>query len=189
MNDENLSDLHRAFLQAIEAEPENESHRQVYADYLDEQGEYEEAERQRRILPAVAWLKAFARKYQFAYSGYWPNGERDFDEEEDPEVYGEETLDNTDWPLGHLIHFLDRHQPGADHFLHYDIPDYWTYNGEPARDDQIPENEKWKRNGKAKLQNFDAYSDELWENYEIVTGRKAPTGAYRKEMPPFRCAC
>jgi len=38
---------------------------------------------------------------------------------------------------------------------------------------------------------FDSYSDELWENYTIVTGNPAPEKAneYRNAMPPFRCAC
>jgi hypothetical protein len=36
---------------------------------------------------------------------------------------------------------------------------------------------------------FDAYSDELWENFQIVTGVKPPEGKYRSERPPFRCAC
>ena len=34
-----------AFLDAIQAEPKNYDHRYVYADWLDEQGEHEEADK------------------------------------------------------------------------------------------------------------------------------------------------
>jgi uncharacterized protein (TIGR02996 family) len=88
-----MTDYRQAFLGAIQDEPENEHHRQVYADWLDEQGEYDEAERQRRYLPALRWLRAFAQEHEARrtnkegepwafYSGF-PN---DFRYEDDDEV-------------------------------------------------------------------------------------------------------
>lgn len=48
------------FLAAIKAEPENETHRLVFADWLDEHGEHDEAERQRTYPEAHRWLDDFA---------------------------------------------------------------------------------------------------------------------------------
>jgi uncharacterized protein (TIGR02996 family) len=53
----------RAFLNAIDAAPwDDELPRLVYADWLDEQGEHEEADRQRRYVPAERWLRGFAER-------------------------------------------------------------------------------------------------------------------------------
>jgi uncharacterized protein (TIGR02996 family) len=53
----------RAFLNAIEAARwDDELPRLVYADWLDENGEHEEADRQRRYVPAERWLRAFAEQ-------------------------------------------------------------------------------------------------------------------------------
>jgi uncharacterized protein (TIGR02996 family) len=51
----------RAFLSAIKAARwDDELPRLVYADWLDEHGEHEEADRQRRCVPAERWLREFA---------------------------------------------------------------------------------------------------------------------------------
>jgi len=53
--------VRRAFLSAIEAAHwEHELPRLVYADWLDENGEHEEADRQRRYVPAERWLRELA---------------------------------------------------------------------------------------------------------------------------------
>ncbi len=50
-----------AFLAAINATAwDDELPRLVYADWLDENGEHEEADRQRRYMPAERWLMGFA---------------------------------------------------------------------------------------------------------------------------------
>lgn len=46
-----------AFLKAIEAEPTNYLTRYVFADWLDERGEHEEADRQRQFEAADKWLR------------------------------------------------------------------------------------------------------------------------------------
>lgn len=67
-------DYRQAFLKAIEAAAwDDEQPRFVYADWLDEQGEYEEADRQRDHVASERWLRAFAKKHE----GYFPNYEDD----------------------------------------------------------------------------------------------------------------
>ena len=52
-----------AFLKALKENEDDISMRLVYSDWLDEQGEYEEADRQRKWPAAKAWLVRFCRDY------------------------------------------------------------------------------------------------------------------------------
>ena len=54
-------DRREEFLARVREAPEDELLRSVYADWLDEQGEHEEAQRQRKYLPARRWLREFAQ--------------------------------------------------------------------------------------------------------------------------------
>jgi uncharacterized protein (TIGR02996 family) len=52
-----------AFLKALADDEDDTTTRLVYADWLDERGEYEEADRQRKWPAAKAWLVKFCREY------------------------------------------------------------------------------------------------------------------------------
>jgi uncharacterized protein (TIGR02996 family) len=52
-----------AFLAALAANEDDVTTRLVYADWLDEHGEHEEADRQRKWPAAKEWLVAFAKRF------------------------------------------------------------------------------------------------------------------------------
>ena len=52
--------MRETFLKALEKNEDDVTTRMVYADWLEENGEHEEADRQRKWPAAKAWLVAFA---------------------------------------------------------------------------------------------------------------------------------
>jgi uncharacterized protein (TIGR02996 family) len=52
-----------AFLKALAENEDDTTTRLVYADWLDDHGEHEEADRQRKWTPAKAWLVRFCREH------------------------------------------------------------------------------------------------------------------------------
>lgn len=171
----------KAFLKAIDAAAwDDEFPRMIYADWLDENGEVEESNRQRQYVKSEKWLRAFAREWGFG------------DEDE------EENHTNIESPLGQLIYFLTKHTKSryndGEYHLPFMVPEYKTIDGKIYLDYEEV-SEKLKELGidyssdRLKFHNFDAYSDELWYHFEVVTGIKPPKGKNRKTMPPFRCSC
>jgi uncharacterized protein (TIGR02996 family) len=102
-------DDRQAFLNAIAAAPwDDEAPRAVFADWLDERGEHEEADRQRKYVAAERWLRGFAKKHE-DFAGWGA--------EED------EREDNVESSYGALMYFLKRHTPDdADHYLPFVTP-------------------------------------------------------------------
>ena len=86
------------FPRAGEALEENEDDlttRLVYADWLDDQGEHEEADRQRKYVASVRWLMDFAKKHGDDFNDYFEGFE--------------ECEDNLDPSYACLMFFLRRH--------------------------------------------------------------------------------
>ena len=159
------------FLDLIKAEPGAYEHRYIYADWLDDHGEHDEADRQRRYESSKKWLMEFACDHDFGHTitdnelqdlrERYPD---DYDYYEpycnNLHAYKEDSPDAYDGnPFVQLVYFLERHISDDAHYLPFETP-----------------------------HGFTSYSDELWEHFEIVTGKR-PSDQYRKEMPPFRCSC
>lgn len=97
----------KAFLEAIQSEPKNYLHRYIYADWLDEQGDHEEADRQRKYEASEKWLQDFARQHEdFNF---------EYEEEDDdlPDFYSS--------GYHQLLHFLEQHL-GDEFYLPFDTP-------------------------------------------------------------------
>lgn len=150
--------MREGFLKALEQNEDDEPTRLVYADWLDEQGEYEEAARQRKWTAAKKWLVEFAKKHH-AYAEY-----HDWEEEErtgkSKHGYPVDVRALAADFYSQFMEFLMGHLPGGQHGFGFDLP-----------------------------YGFAAYSDEMWENFEIVTGLTSPQGENRRQMPPFSCSC
>ena len=150
---------------AVAENPNDHELRCVYADSLDDDGLHDEADRQRQYIPAVNWLKEFAKNdeefnWDYRYFDEYPE-----DGYEDPDKKPCRGNGSRWECCGYhqLLMFLEAHEENSitdGFYLGFDTPYKWT-----------------------------GYSPELWQNFEIVTGKKAPLGHDCNEMPPFRCAC
>lgn len=81
MSPGNMDEGRAPFLAEIEKNPLDADIRGIYADWLDEQGDPDEAERQRKIVGAHAWLIENVYRHQYYYYEY--------DEDDDGEGEGE----------------------------------------------------------------------------------------------------
>jgi uncharacterized protein (TIGR02996 family) len=72
-----------AFLKALKKNEDDLTTRMVYADWLDDRGEHEESDRQRKWPAANEWLVAFVKEY---------NADKDEDDEYDSPITYEELI-------------------------------------------------------------------------------------------------
>jgi len=149
------------FYKAIASLPwYDDSARVVFADWLDEHGFHDEADRQRKYVPSCRWLKDFAERHSdFKTYSFSPE-------------YAD-TIFDTDTGLGRLLAFLQAH-------TEEDVGDE-DEDGNVLRDCHVVLG--------FDTPYFTDYSEELWEHFEIVTATKAPQGIYRTRRPNFRCTC
>lgn len=160
------SNEEKAFLSAIEAEPNNYQLRYIYADWLDENGDHEEADRQRKYEHSLMRLRQIAIDNELGWVETLESLER---AEESPDGYerweqGYVRKEDDQYayesnPLVQLLYFLERHLESDSFYLPFETPYGFQY------------------------------SEEMWQCYEIVTGKPSPKNQYRSEMPPFRCSC
>ncbi len=103
-----MSDDREAFLRAIAENPNDYDYRYVFADWLDEQGDYEEAERQRNYETSEKWLMDFAHNHQeFSNGG------------DEPDRF--DPVDASYHSYIKLVYFLECHVDGNYH-LYFDTP-------------------------------------------------------------------
>jgi uncharacterized protein (TIGR02996 family) len=66
-----MSSDEEAFLLAVQQAPEDDAPRLVFADWLDERGREDEADRYRRWRESKQWLEDFANSYSWASGPSW----------------------------------------------------------------------------------------------------------------------
>jgi uncharacterized protein (TIGR02996 family) len=149
----------RAFERALEADPDDEATRMVFADFLDEQGDHEESDRHRRWKAAKAWLVDFAERCGETCENYGEGS-----------GWSEEADEQERW---RKVTFEDVIQAGRDRLA--PPGDWWAgftqMGSEKARDLM-----------------FDGETRALyWRHWSTVTGAPVP-GAMLEESP-FSCSC
>jgi uncharacterized protein (TIGR02996 family) len=148
-----------AFLNALIENEDDTTTRLVYADWLEERGEHEEADRQRRWPAAKEWLVTFCRKV---------NSEDEIPDGED--LINDEFDDNNPWSyfgisyeklvaLGRMA-VEESNETGIGLFCGANM---------------------------SLMEALQANSREFWENWSVVTGILLPPDAAEKSS--FSCAC
>lgn len=165
------------FVAALSADEDNITLRFVFADWLDERGRHEEADRQRRWPAAKAWFVRICRENNptpDSYSDARPISYEDLIE------MGRDAVDEillsgkTDLPYDALRQML---QLGWDAL-------------EQAR--LIPPAEEWEfrmrfGNSEGMMYAVSRARDEFWKNWSIITGVPLPTRI--GELTYFSCGC
>lgn len=149
-----------AFLKQIADEPWDwTSTRDVCADWLDDQGEHEEAERQRKVVGSERWLREFAAECGGTCTNY---GEED-------------DYDNHRWED---ITYEQVVQAGRDMLAAGPSGDeYWNWDGFVQMGSEHARS----------LMGSDETRARYWECFAVVTGLAVPP--LLQAESPFSCSC
>ena len=165
-----MNDDEKAFLAAIDANPEDEAVRGIYADWLDERDRPEEAERQRKHLEAVRFLGKFTDGYRWKYDD--ETDERVGDGPVQHDGYAE-IMQSVEWWRRTVVSDrsgLEKPRWGSDDPL-YGLGGSISFNTDDA-----PE-----------MLSDPEVRREFWEAFRIVTGVEAPESLRTQDW--YRCAC
>jgi uncharacterized protein (TIGR02996 family) len=157
----------KAFLDAIEAFPLDPAPHWVYADWLDEHGEYDEATERRSLtkekLESRAWLVGFAKGCGMNCVNYGYYGEEKQWIKDEEKIWVEITYD-------------DVIQAGHDYI---DNQDYFVqFGSEEARD--------------LMYENGGEVARLYWHHWSVVTGHPGPDRSEDEshlDHSPFSCSC
>lgn len=158
-----MNDTGKVFRRILEDKPWDTDTRLVYADWLEENGWDAPAEAQRQLAKSRHWMREFAKKHH-AYGEYhdWELEERTGKDKYGNELDEEEPNVNerAEEYLAEWLEFLKGHRDGGERQFGFDLP-----------------------------YDFNQYSEEMWEHFEVLTGLESPKGKYRKKAPAMHCAC
>ena len=152
-----------SFLRALAANEDDEETRLVYADWLEEQGQHEEAVRQRQWTGAKAWLVAFCEENNPKLS--------------DDDYLNDEGRQDPDQAI-EMLHYYES--------LHISYQDLIELAREAVNDD--PKEPQIFFGGNMDIMEalYEA-REEFWKNWSIVTGIPLNDDIVNKSS--FRCAC
>jgi uncharacterized protein (TIGR02996 family) len=151
----------KAFLKALKKNEDDTTTRLVYADWLDDRGEHEEADRQRKWPAAKEWLVKFCGEHN--------PPEPDIDPEELEELIESDPDALLDY--GYSVSYEELIELGKEAIKNGDREGYWLSCGN-------------------NMDLCDALRDncaEFWKNWCIVTGTPLPPDIEEKSV--FSCAC
>jgi len=164
-----------AFLAAIQRARGDEVLRQVYADWLDEHDQPDEANRQRRAVEAIQWLKDVANNGGNHCEENYGDGSRG-----NPETREVEETDIVEkWVNITFDMVVDA---GTDYVESHMLDGYWG---------------GFTQTGDERLRDRFGGSEELakyWECWELVTGKQRPAHdpnaeRWENHHNPFSCSC
>jgi uncharacterized protein (TIGR02996 family) len=119
-----------ALLKGIEEYPLDEVRRNVYADYLDELGEVEEANRQRAYLAAYAKLEKIASDYD-----YYPRGPGRMVGDDDYEYDPAPEKDRHTFVMKLVVNWLEKPEGNEPGYFYF----YFNTTEHPSSDEEKTE--------------------------------------------------